>query len=109
MHKHETISTKKFAFLIVTLWTRNNSVFGHFSRSDIGLQLDRKLSFNEHTNNKIKIATKGIGFLLKLQPILPHKSLVNIYQSFIRPHLDYGDDVYDQPSNELFSKKIESV
>ena len=32
--KHETISTKKFAFLIVTLWTRNNSVFGHFSRNE---------------------------------------------------------------------------
>ena len=33
MRKHETISTKKFAFLIVTLWIRNNYVFGHFSRS----------------------------------------------------------------------------
>ena len=33
--KHETISTKKFSFLIVTLWTRNTSVFGHFSRSVI--------------------------------------------------------------------------
>ena len=33
MRKNETISTKMFALLIVTLWTRKNSVFGHFSYS----------------------------------------------------------------------------
>ena len=33
MRKQETISTKKFAFFIVTLWTRKISVFGHFTRS----------------------------------------------------------------------------
>ena len=59
--------------------TRNNSAFGHFSRSDIGLQLDRKLLFNVRSNNKIRNGTKGIGLLLKLQPILPRRSLVNIY------------------------------
>ena len=32
MRKHEFISTKMSAFLIVTLRTRNDSVFGHFSR-----------------------------------------------------------------------------
>ena len=32
-----------------------------------------------------------------------------MYCSFIRPHLDYGDVIYDQPENELFSSKIESV
>ena len=30
---HETISIKKFAFLIISLWTRETSVFGHFSHS----------------------------------------------------------------------------
>ena len=82
--------------------TRNNSVIGHFSRSGIGLQLDRKLLFNKHANNKIWNGTKGIGLLLKLQPILPRRSLVNIYQSFIRPHLEYSNVIHDQPSNESF-------
>ena len=27
----------------------------------------------------------------------------------MRPHLDYGDTIYDQPENESFSSKIESV
>ena len=40
---------------------------------------------------------------------LPHPSLLTIYKSFIRPHLDYGDVTYDQPSNTIFSSKIESI
>ena len=27
----------------------------------------------------------------------PRKALLTIYQSFIRPHLDYGDILYDKP------------
>ena len=35
--------------------------------------------------------------------------MLTIYKSFIRPHLDYGDIVYDQPSNDAFSNKLETV
>ena len=52
---------------------------------------------------------KGISLLRKLQSILPRTSLLTIYKSFIRPHLDYGDVVYDQPSNDAFSNKLETV
>ena len=52
---------------------------------------------------------KGIRLLRKLQSILPRTSLLTIYKSFIRPHLDYGDVVYDQPSNDAFSNKLETV
>ena len=40
---------------------------------------------------------------------LPRSSLLAIYKSFVRPHLDYGDVIYDQPSNSSLSNKIESV
>ena len=52
---------------------------------------------------------KGIGLLRKLQSILTRTSLLTIYKSFIRPHLDYGDVVYDQPSNDAFSNKLETI
>ena len=52
---------------------------------------------------------KGIGFLQKLHSILLRTSLVTIYKLFIRLHLDYGDIVYDQPSNDAFSNKLETV
>ena len=28
---------------------------------------------------------------------------------FVRPHLDYGDTIYDQPSNESFTQKTERI
>ena len=34
---------------------------------------------------------------------------VTIYKSFIRPHLDYGDVVYDRASNESFHQSLESL
>ena len=40
---------------------------------------------------------------------LPWSSLLTIYKSFARPHLDYGDVIYDQPDNSSLSDKIESV
>ena len=52
---------------------------------------------------------KGIGLLQKQQSVLPRTSLLTIYKSFIRPYLDYGDVVYDQPSNDPFSNKLETV
>ena len=52
---------------------------------------------------------KGIGIIKKLSNVLPRKSLITIYKSFVRPQLDYGDLIYDQPSNESFCQQIESV
>ena len=54
-----------------------------------------KLNFKLHTKEKISKAMKGIGIIRKLSNVLPIKSLITIYKSFVRPHLDYGDLIYD--------------
>ena len=36
-------------------------------------------------------------------------SLLTVYKCFIRPHLDYGDVIYDQPNLSPLTNKIESV
>ena len=41
--------------------------------------------------------------------LLPRSFLLTIYKSFARPHVDYGDVIYDQPNNSRLSDKIESV
>ena len=41
--------------------------------------------------------------------MLPGSSLLTIYKSFVRPHLDYDDVIYDQPNNSRLSDKIETV
>ena len=45
----------------------------------------------------------------RLSVHLPRSALHTIYKSFIRPHLDYGDILYDKPNNENFQNKIEQV
>ena len=45
----------------------------------------------------------------KLQPVIPRAALLTIYKSFVRPHLDYGDVIYDCAFNESFQNKLESV
>ena len=45
----------------------------------------------------------------KIHNVLPRRALLTIYKCFIRPNLDYGDFIYDQPNNGSFFSKIESV
>ena len=75
----------------------------------LGLILDEKLNFKEHLKEKMSKAYEGRAVLRKLQNIIPRNSLLTIYKSFIRPHLDYGDIIYHQPNNRSFCQKIESI
>ena len=52
---------------------------------------------------------KEVGIIKKLSNILPRKPLITIYKSFVKPHLDYGSLISEQPIKELFCQKIESV
>ena len=58
---------------------------------------------------KVLKVTEGINVIRKMNLSLPRSSLLTIYKSFVRPYLDYGDIIYDQPSNSNLSDKIESV
>ena len=71
--------------------------------------LDTKLNFQEHIKNTLTKVNKTIGLLLKLQNILPRGSLLTIFKSLVRPHLDYGDVIYDQSYNNNFCQKMESI
>ena len=79
------------------------------SQKHLGVSLDTKLSFNEHTNGEIYQANKGATLLRKLQTILPRTSLLTIHNSFIIPPLDYADMIYDQPSNTSFSRRVTKI
>ena len=75
----------------------------------LGLILDSKLDFNEHINTVLSKVNKMITLLRKFQHILLRHSLLTIYKTFIRPHLDYGDVIYDKVFNQSFHKKLESI
>ena len=67
------------------------------------------LNYKQHIREKISKAKKGIGIINKLSNVLPRKCLISIYKSFVRPHLDYGDLIYDQPNNESFCQQTDNA
>ena len=75
----------------------------------LGILLDEKLNFKQHVDSAILKMNKGISVIKKLRHSLPRKSLLTIYKAFLRPLIDYGDIIYDQPQNWSFCDKIESV
>ena len=66
-------------------------------------------TFDEHLTNVSNKFSKTIGLLRKLQNILPRPALLSTYTCFIRPHLDYGGNIYDQAYNLSFDQKLEST
>ena len=62
-----------------------------------------------HLKNIYSKVNKTIGLLHKFHNTLPRLPLLTIFKSFIRPHLDYGDVIYDQAYPVSFHQKIESV
>ena len=75
----------------------------------LGMLLDVNVDFQGHLKNIYSKINKAIGLLRKLHNTLPRLPLLTIYKSFIRPHLDYVDIIYDQAYTASFHQKIESV
>ena len=75
----------------------------------LGIYLDKKLNFKMHIETVSCKVNKGISIIKKLSHALPRKSLLTIYKAFLRLHIDYGNIIYDQHSNESFCEKLESV
>ena len=74
----------------------NNNVSQTYSQKHLGVILDFKLTFEEHLNNVLAKVNKAVGLLRKLRNILlPRAMLITIHKTFIRPHLDYGDVLYE--------------
>ena len=67
--------------------------------------LDTKLYCSLHLKNVQNKVNKAIGLLCKLQDTLPRTLLIKL----LRPHLHYGDIIYDQVYNTSFHQNIKSI
>ena len=113
----------------VYLWTGVNagvpqvSILGHLLflvyindladslSSNVKLFADDITIFSVIHNLKV-ITTKvnvTIGLIRKLQNILLRPALMTIFKAFVRPHLQYGDVIYDEAYRETFHQKLESI
>ena len=102
-------SKKRSDIQLPTLRFNNNILTPTNSHKHLDMILDSKLNFKNHSSEKKSKANKEIGIIRRLDNFFPRASLVNIYRAFVRPHLGYGDIIYDNSSNATFSQMIESV
>ena len=70
---------------------------------------DSKLDFDECNKGVFEKTSKSIGFIYKPRNFLTKASLLQIYKSFVRPNLDYGDIIYEKFFAGYFQKKLESI
>ena len=75
----------------------------------LGLEPDKKLGFKKHLKDEFAKLIGELKFWKKNERILTRHSLITLYKSFIRPHVDYADIIYDQPNHLNLCKKLKLV
>ena len=107
---HEVIFSRKAKEIYhPPLVFNNTSVSQSSSQKHLGVILDSKLIFDEYLKMVSLKISKTLGLLRKLHNLLPRSALITKYKAFVRPHLDYGDILYDQAYNMSFHHKLESI
>ena len=91
------------------LYFNENLVKSSSTDKHLGMILDTKLGFSLHLKRVQNKVNKTIGLLRKFQDTLPRTLLITIFKSFVRPHLDFGDIIYDRAYNTSFHQNIESI
>ena len=75
----------------------------------LGMHLGEKLNFLQHIKEKPSKANRRIGVIRKLRHILPRHSLITIYKSFVRPHLDCCDIILVNPTMKVSATKLNTM
>ena len=91
------------------LFFNNPDISQTNSQKHLGVVLDSKLTFHDHLDIVFAKVRKTIAFLRKINSMLPRAAVVTIFRTFVRPHLDYGNVLYDLAFNTAFHDKLESV
>ena len=74
------------------------------SQKHLGVILNTKVIFDEHLKMVFLRINKTLEFSKN------YKIRTNYYnKAFVRPHLDYGDILYDQDYNMSFHQNLESI
>ena len=67
----------------------------NYSHKHLGLTISKDLRFKEHVNNIIKRANASLSQIYPIAKYLDRNTLSQLYCTYIRPILDYGDIIYD--------------
>ena len=79
------------------IYFNGNQVVRIDEQKHLGLTLTPTLYFQKYLFQKFQKAKKNIGIIKHLSNYLPVKTLIQMYKTFVRPHLDYCDIIYHEP------------
>lgn len=75
------------------------------SEKDLGVHIDNKLKFDTHINNKVTKANNILGAIRRGFSYLDETTLLQLYTSLVRPHLEYANPVW----NPKYAKDIVAI
>ena len=104
-----SLNVKKSHFMIFT--TRhteyNYNIILNMEKLDkvdttkfLGIQIDSKLSWQNHILYVKGKVAKGVGILSKARKVVKKNTLLNLYYSFIYPHLSYCIEIWGNARNQ---------
>ena len=74
----------------------------------LGVELDEKLSWEDHIDSICKKGGTGIGIMKRVKPFLPYETLQNLYNSLVLPYFDYCSPLWDN-CGSLLKEKIQKL
>ena len=106
----EVVFSKKTTKKIhIKMFFNNIPVNKADSQKHLGLHLNSKLYFDIHIKAILTKVNRTLSLLRRFHQLLPRPSLITIYKAFRRPHLNYGDVIFDQAFNNSFHQRLESI
>ena len=75
----------------------------------LGIYFDKRLSWDTHIEYTNKTLSRGIGILKKIRYYVQGNTLKNIYNSFIKPYIEYGTLAWSAATNvhlETLNKSV---
>ncbi len=85
-----TISNKKKGESAIDIKIDNNSIKEKDYIKYLGVLIDNKLNWKQHTQYVNTKVSKGIGILAKMRHFVSQDVLRQLYHAFIAPHISYG-------------------
>ncbi len=62
--------------------------------TDLGLLIDNKLKFSDHTTKSVSKANRNLGLIARTFTYLDKEMFLHLFKSLVRPHLEYATPVW---------------
>ena len=70
----------------------------------LGVELDERMSWENHIDTICRKVGSGIGIIKRVKPFVPSQTLQNLYNSLVLPYFDYCSPLWDNCGSMLKEK-----